>query len=581
MKAVKKILSTRYGWILLLFLLAGINFAASFIYKRFDLTKEKRYTLSTATKKLIADLDDKTEISVFLKGDFPSGFRKLANSTQEFLQLLREVNNKKIHFKFLSPDEEMPGLHKPWGDTLVAMGAMPINLTVQKKAGESNTIIFPVALVNYKDRQMLVNLYPGASGRISQEEINSAEALMEYQFTKTLYKISHPAKPGVAYAVGNGEPTDNRTYKMREALLNDYRFGILDLKANSIIPADVNVLLLVKPTETFTEDELLKLDQFVMHGGKLLCFIDALIAEQDSLAFKTETIAYDRQLNLTNLFFKYGLRINTDLVMDLQCDVIPFVVGGNSGNPQIEFLHWNYFPFLMADNKIAGISGYVAGRFVNSIDTIRTSGIHKTPLLFTSPNSRIISTPALISLNENKNVPEDALFKRNAIPVAMLLEGNFTSLYQHRISQIQKDSLQAHHEDFLESSEPNKMIIVGDGDMVLNDYITSNGAGTLPEPIEMGWNRFTYTEYLKQTDAGKSFIPAANRDFLLNCLEYLAGNDAVNETRNKEIVLRLLDSKKVNVQKGRWQVINIALPLLLVILAGLLYQQARKRKYSA
>ncbi len=580
MKPLQKIYASKFWWLLLLGILFVVNYAASRIHARADLTKEKRYTLSSATKKLVADMDDKAEISVFLKGDFPSGFRKLANSTKEFLQLLREVNNRKIQFRFISPDEQMPGLHKTYGDTLVALGATPINLTVQKKAGESNTIIFPVTLIKYKDREALVNLYPGASGRISQEEINSAEALMEYQFAKTLDKLSNPSRPGVAYAGGNGEPMDDRTYKMREALSSEYKFGVLDLNTNPVIPPDVNVLLMVKPTIPFSEDELLKLDQFVMHGGKLLCFIDALIAEQDSLAFKTQTIAYDRNLNLTNLFFKYGLRINTDLVMDLQCDVIPFMVGGNSSNPQIEFLHWNYFPFLTAENKIAAISGYVSGRFVNSIDTIRVNGVRKTPLLVSSPNSRIINTPALISLNENKNVPEDALFKRNAIPVAMLLEGNFTSLYQHRISQVQKDSLQSHKQDYLESSTENKIIVVADGDMVLNDYITPNGPGTIPEPIEMGWNKYTYTEYLKQSESGKLFMPVANRDFLLNCVEYLTGNDAVNETRNKDIVLRLLDSKKLNAQKSKWQIINIALPLLLVLLAGFIYQQIRKRKFQ-
>ena len=249
-----------------------------------------------------------------------------------------------------------------YGDSLVGLGAVPINLTVQRKAGESSNIIFPVALLRYGGKQALVNLYPGASGRISQEETNSAEALMEYQFVKSLDKLVNPKKPGIAYAVGNGEPTDARVYDLVQTLRQDYDFGMVNLGTQPRIPENADVMVIVKPTIQFTEDEKLKLDQFVMHGGKLLCFIDGLIAEQDSLAFKPETIAYDRNLNLTDLFFKYGLRINPNLVMDLQCDLIPLVVGGTQDNPQFEYLHWNYFPlFAPGRNNIQTRNlGYIA-----------------------------------------------------------------------------------------------------------------------------------------------------------------------------------------------------------------------------
>jgi ABC-2 type transport system permease protein len=576
MKAINKIFASKSWWVLLLVILFAVNYLAAFVYARFDLTKEKRYTLSKATKGLVKGLKEEVQIDVFLKGEFPSGFRKLANTTREFLGLLKDINGSKIRYRFISPQDELPDSRKTWGDTLVSMGAVPINLTVQKKAGESSNIIFPVALMNYKGRQSLVNLYPGASGRISQEEINSAEALMEYQFVKTLDKLTAETKNGIAYATGNGEPVNERAYDISQTLKQDYDFRILNLKDQPKIPDAVKMLLIVKPTEQFTEAERLKIDQFVMNGGKLLCFIDNLIAEQDSLAIKPETIAYDRNLGLTELFFRYGLRINPDLVMDLQCDVIPIVVGGNMENPQMEFLHWNYYPILSpAENTMNKSLGYVAGRFVNSIDTIAAKGVKKTPLLISSPNSRIISTPALISLNENKNAPEDEKFKRNAIPVAMLLEGNFTSLFMNRIAKSQMDSLAVMGMPFREKSVDNKMIVVADGDMVLNDVLPEIG------PIPMGWNKYTYAEYQQQGEFGKLFMPVANREFLLNCVEYLANNSAISETRNKDIVLRLLDSKKVGAQKSTWQFINIAVPVLLVILCGWIYQQVRKRKYAA
>lgn len=573
--ALNKIFASKYWWLLLLVILFTVNYLGSVIHARFDLTKEKRYTLSKATKDLLKKLDGDVQIDVFLKGEFPSGFRKLANSTAEFLGLLKDRNSSKIHYRFISPQDEMPDSKVLYGDSLVKMGAVPINLTVQKKAGESSNIIFPVAMVTYKGKQALVNLYPGASGRISQDEINSAEVLMEYQFAKTLDRITKEKPPAIVYATGNGEPTDYRTADLEQVLTSEYRFGPFDITKQAIPPM-ADVLMIVKPTLQFTEQEQLKIDQFVMRGGKLLCFIDNLFAEQDSLAIKPETIAYDRNLGLTELFFKYGLRINTDLVMDLQCDVIPIVVGGTMDKPQMEFLHWNYYPVLTSASSTSNQGlGYVAGRFVNSIDTIATKGIRKMPLLVSSPNSRIIATPALISLNENKDAPEDAKFKRNAIPVAMLLEGTFTSAFMNRIAKSQLDTLAGMGTPFKESSTENKMIVVADGDMVLNDILPETG------PIPMGWNKYTYREYQQQTDFGKLFLPVANREFLLSCVEQLVNDPAISETKNKDIVLRLLDSKKITGQKSTWQFVNIALPVLLIIIFGWLYQQIRKRKYAA
>ena len=577
-RGIEKILASKFWLPALLLILFVINYLASAFHARVDLTKEKRYTLSKATKDLLRGLDDQVQIDVFLKGEFPSGFRKLANSTGEFLRLMKERNSSRIHYRFISPLDEMPGSTIIYGDSLIGMGAVPINLTVQKKAGESSNIIFPVAIMHYKGKQSLVNLYPGASGKISQEEINSAEALMEYQFVKSLDKLTRTNKFGIAYATGHGEPVDSRPYDLVQTLKQDYEFGMLNLRTQPVIPVGVDVLMIVKPTEPFTEEEKIKIDQFVIRGGKLISFIDNLIAEQDSLSFKTETIAFDRNLNLTDLFFKYGCRINTDLVMDLQCDMIPLVVGGTMTNPQFEFLHWNYFPlFSPSGNKLLNNSlGYISGRFVNSIDSIQAAGIQKIILLASSPNSRSIRTPALISLNENKNVPENEKFRQNGIPVAMLLQGKFSSLYRNRISQAQKDSLTIHGTNYLsESLHDNKIIVVADGDMVLND-ITPD-AGLLP----MGWNKYTYREYQNQTEYGKAFIPVANREFLLNCIEYLVNNPAISETRNKDIVLRLLDAQKVRKQKTVWQFINIGLPVIVILLSGFIYQQIRKRKYAA
>ncbi|HSN59579.1 MAG TPA: Gldg family protein, partial [Ferruginibacter sp.] len=313
-------------------------------------------------------------------------------------------------------------------------------------------------------------------------------------------------------------------------------------------------------------DAKLKLDQYVMNGGKVLMFIDRLNAEMDSLQIKNEVVAYDRALQLNDLVFKYGIRLNADLVMDLQCDYLPFDVNGNG---QFDLLPWNYFPVLesKSNHPINKNLGFVSGRFVNSIDTVEAEGIKKTILLSSSANARKIGTPALISGKENVAAPEDEKFKTPNIPVAVLLEGKFTSLYANRTSQAMRDSISAYGGSFLpQSLTDNKMIIVADGDIVLNSVVKGN------QPIPMGMNPYTFGTQRE--------FPFANKDFFQNCLDYLINENNLSEAKGKDYVVRLLDTKKVKEEKSFWQVINIAIPVLLVILFAIIFQWLRKRKYS-
>ena len=588
-KITEKIFASKYWWIALLLALFAVNYLASIIHARFDLTKERRYTLSKTTKELLGGLDETVQIDVFLKGEFPTKFRKLTNGVEEFLVLLKESKSSKLQYRFIAPDDEiLEGTGITWGDSLKKLGATPINLKAQVKTGESSSYAYPFAIVKYKNRQELVTLFSvpplfSESGESPEKVINSAEALLEYTFAKALDGLVSESKPMIAYSIGNGEPQlgreivngapvfrDGRTADLEYSIRQNYELFTFNLNKLTGIPDTFKVLLIVKPTLQFSEDEKLKIDQYVMRGGKVLLFIDNLIAEQDSLRFDKETIAYDRNLNLTDQLFKYGVRINTDLIMDLQCDFMPFVIGGSADKPQFEFLKWNYYPLFESkgNHSINKNTGLVSGRFVNSIDTIAAEGIKKTPLLSTSSNSRIISTPALISINENRNVPEDIKFAKKDIPVAYLLEGKFTSIYRNRLSQPQLDTLKASGTAFIDKADKeSKIIVVADGDIVLNDISPKDG------PLPMGMNYYTAgTQYEYQF---------ANRNFLLNCLEYIANKPGIIETRNKDIVLRLLDSQKVKEQKTTWQFINIALPVLLVILVGWIYQQVRKRKYAA
>jgi ABC-2 type transport system permease protein len=566
---MQKILTHKFGLFFILLAFAMLNFLASVFHSKLDLTKEKRFTISKATKTALKGLNEKVEITVFLEGSLPSGFQKLANTTNDFLELLKE-NSSKINYKFVAPYADMEDADKKYQDTLVAMGATPINLTVQIKQGQEQRLIFPYAWAKYEDRTELINLYNGQSRLITQDEINGAEAMMEYKFLKVIDGFTSTQKPLVAYSFGNGEPTNYKTYDVLQALQKDYNLFTFDINKRAFIPDTFNVLMIVKPSLEFNEAEKLKIDQYLLRGGKVLCFIDNLNAEQDSLSLKPELVAYDRNLNLTDLLFKYGVRINTDLVMDLQCDFMPFAVGGTSDKPQFEFLHWNYYPLFESKNNhpINKNLGLVASRFVNSIDTVKANNVQKTILLSSSANSRKLGTPVIISLNENRNAPEDILFKQKDIPVAVLLEGNFTSLYKNRIAQNQLDSLQAAGMQFVAEGNGNgKMIVAADGDIVLNDASQKQG------PLPMGINLFTLgSQYEYQF---------ANREFLLNCLEYLTNKQGIIEARNKEVVLRLLNTKQVEEQQLTWQVINIGLPIFVIVIMGFGYQQIRRKKYAA
>ena len=586
-KLLHWILVHRLGIALALLLFFLLNILASLSDGRLDLTEEKRYTLEEATRQQLQALNEPIDVTVFLKGEFPSGFKKLATSTDQFLSLLQKQNPSRFHYRFVSPLEEVSE-GKLWGDSLLSMGALNINLTVQKEAGQSSNILFPVALVEYRGQQSLVTLLPGASRAISQTELNRAEALLEFQFTSVIDKLVHPRKPGIAYEIGHGEPTDQRTYQLRVALQKDYELRTLDLTRQPAVPAGVDLLLLVKPTLRFSENEKLKIDQFVMRGGKLLCFIDNLVAEMDSFGRKPSIVAFDRDLNLGDLFFRYGARINPDLVMDLRCEVSYIQVGGTTQQPQNEFLPWNYYPLVgapAADKKLK-TAGYVGLRFANSIDTVEAPGVTKTPLLASSERARIISTPALISLNENSTVPENKLFNRGEISVAMLLEGQLSSLYRNRIFGAKADSMTRAGQPFIPQATQGGVLLVADGDLVLNDYIPAvdeKGAYDPQAPLvptEMGWNRYTHFEYLTGGEAGRYFMPVANKEFLLNSVEYLISNPAISGLRAKEITLRLLDGEKVNQYRLWVQLLFILFPLLLLVGGGVLFQSIRKRKFA-
>ena len=550
-------------------LLILINFSVSHFHSRLDLTQEKRYTLSPRTKEMLARVDDNIQVDLFLSGNLKAGIRKLAKSTDDLLSEFNDYCDGKIRVHTFDPLATLDDSAKTnLLDSLQRMGIQPMTQVAQAKKGdeESQRIVIPAAIVRYKNRSYPVNLLTGVAGNQSEEQLyTNAETLLEYKFGSAIDKITMKNVPRIGYVLGNGEPLDYRVYDLIEDLRHNYRFGVVPLDSVAIIPTDYKALVIVKPTEKFTEREKLTLDQYLLHGGQIIWAIDNLHAEKDSLKQTEGTVAYDRGLDLEDLFFRYGVRVNKDLVEDAgQCASISLVVGTQGNKPQIEALKWPYYPLLNGslNHPISKNLDPVLSEFANSIDTVKAPGITKTVLLQTSANSRRVSTPALITFDVLKYKDDMKMFPESNIPVAVLLEGKFRSLFANRLSSTMADSLaNVFHTPFVsEAVAPTRVIVVGDGDVFMNE-VTERG------PMPLGFNEAN----------GATF---ANKDFIENSLEYLVNPSRILETRSKDYTLRLLDPARVETDRSFWQFINIGLPVLLVVFGGYVYQLIRRRRFT-
>jgi gliding-associated putative ABC transporter substrate-binding component GldG len=571
-KLFNTVFTSKFGWLLLLVILFLVNFLASSFHTRFDLTKEKRYTLSRATKSLLRNLDDEVRIDVFLKGEFTSEFRKLANSVEEFLQESKEYSGGKLKINFVDP---LKGLDDSSAAYLLDSMSYfydisPYTLQAPGKVGDEmkQKIVLPGALVHYKDTTIGVNLlkgmrtYGGERDQIAQL-YNDVEATLEYKFASAIQKITLRQRPLIGYAMGHGEMWGYNVDDAVKTLIKEYDFDTVNIKTDLYIPSEFNAVVMIKPTIPFTDADKFKIDQYVMRGGRIFWMIDNMYAEFDSLYKSGGFTAYDRALNLEDILFKYGARLNANLLQDMQSDKLP-QLSGDAGNAQQQRLvDWPFFPILNGTNHpiTKNLDG-VRALFPNTIDTVKAAGIKKTFLLRSSANARVLPAPAIVNFEFMQIAPDIKQFTVHDTAVAVLLEGKFNSLYANRASATQLDSLNRMGVPFRTSApEDTRMIVVADGDIATNQFSQVRG------PLAMGENLFTKYTY-------------ANKEFFTNSLEYLVNPSNILETRAKSYTLRLLDPVKVKDQKTTWQLINIALPILLVILAGWIYQQVRKKKYA-
>jgi ABC-2 type transport system permease protein len=568
---MQKLFYSRFGWVYLLGAVVLANVLASLVNTRYDMTTEKRYTLTQPVKIMLGRIHEQVNIDILLEGNLKSGLRKLRNSTEALLQEFNEYADGNIHYRLIDPVAGSDDTTRSQMlDSLAKMGIQPMTQVAQSKKGEeeSQRIVIPAAIVKYRDRQLPVDLLKGVQrsreGQSSEQLYVNAENLLEYKFASVLDKLITDTLPAVGYLLGNGEPLDYRVYHLIEYLRENFRFTLVPLDSVSVISSRLNALVMVKPSQKFSDDEKRKLDQYVMRGGSLLCMIDNLNAESDSLQSSRETIAFDRGLNLDDLLFHYGVRINQDLIEDMQCASINLVVGMQGGKPQFQLLPWPYYPLLDGSRTslITKNLDPVFSKFTNSVDTVKAPEIAKTILLESSANARSVATPAIITLDAVKTASDPKMFQQSHIPAGVLLEGKFKSLYANRISAAQQDTLaNLYHQPFLKSGEKSARIIVcADGDILMNEL---NKDGPLP----LGFSK----------DINYTF---ANADFLSNCLEYCVNPSGILEARSKDFSLRLLDPEKTEDDRSFWQLINLMVPLGVIIICGLVFQYIRKRKYN-
>ena len=568
---MKKNLSPNFNLLVLLLVLLGINLLASVFHSRVDLTKEKRYTLSKATKDLLGNLDEQVRIDVFFKGNYPAGFKKIVNSVQEFLQETREYSHGNIIVRYTDPLKDLvsDSLAGRFTDSMdYFYGLRPYTIQAPSKVGDEINVkqVLPGAVIHYKDTAIGVNLFQGIKNYGTEQEqlaalYNDVEATLEYKFASAIQKITSTSKPLIGYTLGNGEIWGPTVDDAVRTLIHDYRFDTVNLKQIPYIPSAFNALVILKPTETFSDEDKLKIDQYVMRGGKIFWMIDNMYAEFDSLYKSHGFIAFDRGLNLEDILFRYGVRLNENLLQDMQCDKLGQI---DPNSQQTRLVDWPFFPILNGtNNPISKNLDGVRAMFPNTLDTVKADGIGKTFLLRSSANARVLTAPARIDFEFLQIAPDIKEFTVHDTAVAALLEGKFRSAYSGRIPKSFVDSMNTYHvpvKNICDSA--TKMIVVADGDIAINQVSQQYG------PMPMGHNFYTNYTF-------------SNKEFFTNCLEYLVNPSGILETRAKDFTLRLLDLKRVKEQKTTWQFINIALPVLIIILFGFIYQQLRRKKYAS
>lgn len=560
---------------LLLLVVVLLNVAGAFQFFRLDLTQEKRHSLSPATIKLLENLQDVVYVKVYLEGDLPAPYRKLRNSCKEMLDEFRAYTGK-VEYEFINPSESEDEQERKAIYRQLSQDGLTYTTPVEEKgSGVSQTLIWPGALFTYKGRTLPIQLLKSTTYANEEAMINRAINDLEYELTNTIRKLNTVIKPRVAFVEGHGELDSLETKDISLALEEYYSVERIRIDSNLtslvyraeredslIFVPRYKAIIIAKPDSAFPEKDKFLIDQYVMYGGKILWVMDRVEASMDSLSSYNATMVYPLDLNLDDLLFKYGARINADLVLDLRASVIPVVVGMIGNQPRFEPKRWPYFPLSLPASNHPVVNNLSATRFefANSIDTLGAPGIRKAVLLRSSNRSNLINAPARISLNILREKPDPKIYSKTDIPMAVLLEGKFNSLYANRLIPELMNNPKVGFKTNCEKD--NRMIVVADGDVIRNGV--SRQTGRL---MPMGYDRYT----------GEQF---GNRDFILNCVNYLCDDAGLISVRAREAKVRLLDDARIKNERFRIQLKNVVVPIVSLMLAGLLIVYLRRRRYS-
>ena len=570
--------------IITLIIIVLVNIIGSFVYTRLDLTSEKRYTLSNTSKEILKNLDDYVFFRVYLEGEFPAGFKKLRKETKEMLDEFRAYS-KFIDYEFINPSESNDVAER--NETYKILYQSGLNYyteTVQTNTGVQQIMIWPGIIMSYRENELPIDLLSGQSGQSQETVLNNSAQDLEFKLISAIKEISTANKPTIAFVDGHGELTDLEVYDIANTLskkfmikratlngqLNSLMRRDFDRDSSIVIKPAFDAIVIAKPTEPFSEKDKFILDQYIMYGGKVMWLLDPVDATMDSLQSAESTMGLALNLNLDDQLFKYGLKLNRNLLLAYPCAQIGLVTG-QGNNLQSVLLPWYYFPLLGAasEHPIVRNIEAVKADFVSSVEpTTSAPEIQKIPLLKTSDYTKVSSAPVYISLDILNQRPSASMFPQKGMTAAYLLHGTFTSLYENRMPEAITESSEI---GFKTQSEPTSMIVIADGDIIRNqlaqlDYAKKNNK-RVGSPLPLGYDQYTNITY-------------GNKQFIENAVSYLIEGEGLINIRSRELKIRLLDMNKINGNPILWQVVNVVLPSALMIVLGIVLAILRKKKYT-
>ncbi|MFN4853297.1 MAG: gliding motility-associated ABC transporter substrate-binding protein GldG [Bacteroidota bacterium] len=549
-------------YFLTLLILVLFTVSSGFLFLRIDLTQENKYTVSPSTSQLLNNLPDVVYVKLYLDGDLPPAYLKLQKEIRELLDEFHSIASDNIQFEIINPSEHTSEKEKfNFYKQLVKKGVLPVSISENQKEGVTQKIIFPGAMVSYRGRELPANFLQSKMGAQTEEIINASIENVEYELTNAIRKLTRISKQKVAFIEGHGEYAEIWVRDIQKAFEEYYDVSRIRLNHRLDALSGMNAIIIAGADSTFDEKDKFIIDQFAMKGGKILWLLDGVAADMDSLQKTPVMIGTAKELNLNDMLFRYGVRILPNLVLDMQSAPIPMISGMLGNQPQRSLMNWNYFPLISPAEKHPIVRNLNAIRFqfVSGMDTIPVQGVKKTVLLKTSAYTRIQQTPARISLQMLRERENPARYNQTPAIVAVLLEGVFPSVFKNRLTEpIASDSTIGYKEQSL----PCKMIVVSDADVIRNQVSKANA-----QAFPLGYDRYS----------GLTF---GNRDFILNCMNYLLEEEGLISLRSREIKLRVLDKNLLTKHRQSISMINLAGPILLISVTGILLTILRRRRFE-